>query len=48
MDSLDKLSRLRKPDMSFGTWNVISLYRTGSLMTIVKEISKHKLDLVGV
>jgi hypothetical protein len=33
--------------MRFGTWNVKSLYRAGSLMTVAKEISKYKLDLVG-
>jgi hypothetical protein len=35
-------------DMRFGTWNVRSLYRAGSLMTVAKEISKYKLNLVGV
>jgi exonuclease III len=35
-------------DMRFGTWNVRSLYRAGSLMTVSKELSKYKLDLVGV
>jgi exonuclease III len=35
-------------DMRFGTWNVRSLYRTGSLTTIAKELGKYKLDLVGV
>jgi exonuclease III len=35
-------------DMRFGTWNVRSLYRAGSLMTVVRELSKCKLDLVGV
>jgi hypothetical protein len=39
---------LRKMDMRFGTWNVRSLYRTGPLMTVAKEISKCKSDLVGV
>jgi hypothetical protein len=38
----------RKTDIRFGKWNVRSLYRAGSLMTAVKAISKHKLDLVGV
>jgi hypothetical protein len=32
----------------FGTWNVRSLYRAGSLMTIAKEISKYNLDFVQV
>jgi hypothetical protein len=34
-------------DMQFGTWN-ISLYRAGSLMTVLKELSKYKCDLVGI
>jgi hypothetical protein len=32
----------------FGTWNVRSLYRLGSLMTVAREIARCKLDLVGV
>jgi hypothetical protein len=35
-------------DMRFGTWKVRSLYRAGSIMTVASEISKYKLDLVGV
>jgi hypothetical protein len=35
-------------DVRFGTWNVKSLYRAGSLRTVAEEISKYKLDLVGV
>jgi hypothetical protein len=35
-------------DMRFGTWNVRSLYRAGSLMIAAKEISKYKLFLMGV
>jgi exonuclease III len=35
-------------DMRFGTWNVRSLYRAGLLITVATEISKYKLDLVGV
>jgi hypothetical protein len=34
--------------MRFGTWNVRSLYRSGSLMTVVGELARYKLDLVGV
>jgi exonuclease III len=34
--------------MRFGTWNVRSLYRSGSLMTVAKELARYKLDLVGV
>jgi hypothetical protein len=38
-DSLDKRPKLRKMDMRFGTWNVRSLYRAGSHITVVKEMS---------
>jgi hypothetical protein len=48
MDSLDKQLKLKKEDMRFRTWNVRSLYRAGLLRTVAEEISKYKLDLVGV
>jgi exonuclease III len=35
-------------DMRFGTWNVRSLYRSGSLKTVAKELWKYKLDLMSV
>jgi hypothetical protein len=35
-------------DMRFGKWNVRSLYMANSFMTVAKEMSKYKLDLVGV
>jgi exonuclease III len=35
-------------DMRFGTWNVRSMYRAGSLRVVGEEISKYKLDLLGV
>jgi exonuclease III len=35
-------------DMRFGTWNVRSLYRAGSLMTVSRELARYELDLVGV
>jgi exonuclease III len=35
-------------DMRFGTLNVRSLYRAGSLMTVSRELARYKLDLVGV
>jgi exonuclease III len=34
--------------MSFGTWNVRSVYRGGSLTTVARELARYKLDLVGV
>lgn len=48
MDTLDKWSKLRNTDMWYGAWNVGNLYMAGSLITVSKELSKHKLDLVGV
>jgi hypothetical protein len=47
-DSLDKRPKLQNIDMRFGTWNVRSLYRAGSLMTFSRELARYKLDLVGV
>jgi hypothetical protein len=35
-------------DIGFGLWNVRSLYRARSLMTISRELSKYKLDSVGL
>jgi hypothetical protein len=32
-------------DMRFGTWNVKSLYRSGSLKAVSREVGKYKLDL---
>jgi hypothetical protein len=34
-------------DIRFGSWNVKKLYRTDSLMAIMNEIPKYKLELVG-
>jgi hypothetical protein len=38
----------KKMDMKSGTWNVRSTYRAGSHKAMAEEISKYKLDLVGV
>jgi endonuclease/exonuclease/phosphatase family metal-dependent hydrolase len=48
MDSLDKRPKLWNVDVRFGTWNVRSLYRAGSLKTASRELARYKLDLVGV
>jgi hypothetical protein len=34
--------------MRFGTWNMRSLHRSESLMTVVREFATYKLDLLGV
>jgi hypothetical protein len=34
--------------MRFGTWNIRSLYRVGSLMIVSRELSRYRLDLMGV
>jgi hypothetical protein len=47
-NSLDKQPKRWKTDMRFGTWNVKSLYRAGSLMTVSEELLKYELGLVGV
>jgi hypothetical protein len=41
-------SRQRKRDIVLGTWNVRSLYNTGSLTAVARELARYKLDLVGV
>jgi hypothetical protein len=48
--SLEKVSRFRKRrrDIPLGTWNIRSLCRAGSLMTVATELARYKLDLVGV
>jgi hypothetical protein len=43
-----KRPRQKKMDMRFGTWNVRSVYRAASLRAVAEEISKYKLDFVGV
>jgi hypothetical protein len=35
-------------DMRFGLWNVRRLYKVGSITTILRELARYKLDLVGV
>jgi hypothetical protein len=35
-------------DLRFGLWNVRSLHRVGSLMTVSRKFARYKLDLVGV
>ena len=34
--------------MTFGTRNVRSLYRSGSLTTVARKLLSYKLDVVGV
>ena len=34
--------------MRFGTWDVRSLYSSGSLTTVARGLTKYKLHLVGV
>jgi hypothetical protein len=48
MDSLDKRHKRRNKVTRLGTWNVRSLYRAGSLVTVSKELSKYRLDLQKV
>jgi hypothetical protein len=47
-DSFDKRPKRKKMDMRFGTRFVRSMYGAGSLRAVVEEISKYRLDLVGV
>jgi hypothetical protein len=36
-----------KMDMRFGTWNIRSLYRSGSLKTVARELGMYKLRHSG-
>jgi hypothetical protein len=40
-NSLDKRPKRKKMDMRFGTWNVRSMCRAGSLRAVAEEISKY-------
>jgi hypothetical protein len=35
-------------ELRFGLWNVRSLYRADSLVTVSRELARYKLVLVGV
>jgi exonuclease III len=48
MDGISGMTQAPEMDMRFGTWNVRSLYRAGSLKTVARELGKYKLDLVCV
>ena len=37
-----------KKDMRFGTWNVRSMYKPGSLTTVARELIRYKLDFAVV
>ena len=37
----------RKMDMRIDTWKVMSLYRAGALSSVISEIQKYTLDLLG-
>jgi hypothetical protein len=50
-DSLEKQPKRRNMDMRFGTWNIRSLYKAGSLMTLSGgggDLARLGLLLVGV
>ena len=38
----------RNKVLRFGTWNVTSLYRTGGVTLVAKELARYRMDLVGV
>jgi len=39
---------LEHVDISHGMWNVRSLYKSGSLTAVARELARYKLDVVGV
>jgi hypothetical protein len=46
--SFDKRLKQKKLPLKCGTWNVRNMYRASLLRTVAEEISKYKIDLVGV
>jgi exonuclease III len=48
--AMDRLYENYMTQGIFGTWNVRSLYRAGSLKTVARKLEKYipKLDLLGV
>ena len=42
-----ELTLLCHPSNGKGTWNIRSLYRSGSLTTVARELARYKLTLVG-
>jgi exonuclease III len=46
-DSLAQHKQWKK-DMIFGNWNSRSLCRVGAIKSVVRELERYKLDLVGV
>ncbi|KAJ4426421.1 hypothetical protein ANN_27235 [Periplaneta americana] len=38
----------RNKVIRFGTWNVTSLYRTGGVTLVAKELARYRIDFVGV
>jgi hypothetical protein len=45
---LDKRTKWRNIDIRFGTRNIRSLYRAVSLITVSRELSRYRIDIVGV
>jgi len=45
---LGETSRSIQREMKIGTWNVRSLYRSGSLKAAARELARYKLDVVYV
>jgi hypothetical protein len=41
---LSACPKQRKRNIKFGTWNVRSLHRSGSLIAVARELARRKLD----
>jgi hypothetical protein len=44
-NSLKKLPNQQNMEIRFGTWNVKRLYRAGSLVRVMKELSKFRQEV---
>jgi exonuclease III len=38
----------RKNEINIGTWNVLSLYRSGALKLLLKQLGKYKADIIAL
>jgi hypothetical protein len=48
LDKFFGTTQVTENGYKFGTWKVRSLYRTGSVSTVARELARYKSDLVAV
>jgi hypothetical protein len=48
LDGYFGMTQAMEMDVTFGTWNVMSLYRAGSLKTVSSKLAKYNLHIMTV